>query len=68
MSMNAKVNELQKLIREIKDKQQGDKEIELVKKLEELLKTIEGNHQHQIESLEININQLKEEVSRLSRL
>ncbi len=66
--MNAKVNELQKLIREIKDKQQGDKEIELVKKLEELLKTIEGNHQHQIESLEININQLKEEVSRLSRL
>jgi polyhydroxyalkanoate synthesis regulator phasin len=68
MSMNAKVNELQKLIREIKDKQQGDKEIELVKKLEELLKTIEGNHQHQIESLEININLLKEEVSRLSRL
>ncbi len=66
--MNAKVNELQKLIREIKDKQQGDKEIELVKKLEELLKTIEGNHQHQIESLEININLLKEEVSRLSRL
>jgi polyhydroxyalkanoate synthesis regulator phasin len=68
MSMNARVSELQKLIHEIKDRQQGDKEVELVKKLEELLKTIEGNHQHQIESLEININLLKEEVSRLSRL
>jgi polyhydroxyalkanoate synthesis regulator phasin len=66
--MNARVSELQKLIHEIKDRQQGDKEVELVKKLEELLKTIEGNHQHQIESLEININLLKEEVSRLSRL
>jgi len=68
MSMNAKVNELQQLIREIKDKQQGEKEIELVKKLEELLKTIEGNHQHQIENLESSINFLREEVSRLSRL
>jgi polyhydroxyalkanoate synthesis regulator phasin len=66
--MNARVNELQQLIREIKDKQQGDKEVELVKKLEDTLKMIEGNHQHQIESLEININILKEEVSRLSRL
>lgn len=66
--MNARVNELQQLIREIKDKQQGDKEVELVKKLEDILKMIEGNHQHQIESLEININILKEEVSRLSRL
>ena len=54
--MNARVNELQQLIREIKDKQQGDKEVELVKKLEDTLKMIEGNHQHQIESLEININ------------
>ena len=60
--MNARVNELQQLIREIKDKQQGDKEVELVKKLEDTLKMIEGNHQHQIESLEININILKEEV------
>ena len=66
--MNARVNELQQLIREIKDKQQGDKEVELVKKLEDTLKMIEGNHQHQIESVEININILKEEVSRLSRL
>ena len=66
--MNARVNELQQLIREIKDKQQGDKEVELVKKLEDTLKMIEGNHQPQIESLEININILKEEVSRLSRL
>jgi polyhydroxyalkanoate synthesis regulator phasin len=66
--MNARVNELQQLIREIKDKQQGDKEVELVKKLEDTLKMIDGNHQHQIESLEININILKEEVSRLSRL
>ena len=66
--MNARVNELQQLIREIKDKQQGDKEVELVKKLEDTLKMIEGNHQHQIESLEININIPKEEVSRLSRL
>ena len=66
--MNARVNELQQLIRELKDKQEGDKEFELVKKLEDTLKMIEGNHQHQIESLEININILKEEVSRLSRL
>ena len=66
--MNAKVNEIQQLIREIKEKQQGDKEVELVKKLEELLKIVEGNHQNQIESLEIYINQLKNEVSRLSRL
>ena len=66
--MNARVNELQQLIREIKDKQQGDKEVELVKKLEDTLKMIEGNHQHQQETLEININILKEEVSRLSRL
>jgi len=66
--MNARVNELQQLIRELKDKQEGDKEVELVKKLEDTLKMIEGNHQHQIESLEIHINLLKEEVSRLSRL
>ena len=66
--MSARVNELQQLIRELKDKQQGDKEIELVKKLEDMLKMIEGNHQHQIENLEIHINLLKEEVSRLSRL
>jgi polyhydroxyalkanoate synthesis regulator phasin len=66
--MDARVNELQQLIREIKDKQQGDKEVELVKKLEDTLKIIENNHQHQIESLEININILKEEVNRLSRL
>jgi polyhydroxyalkanoate synthesis regulator phasin len=66
--MDARVNELQQLIREIKDKQQGDKEVELVKKLEDTLKIIENNRQHQIESLEININILKEEVNRLSRL
>ena len=66
--MSARVNELQQLIRELKEKQQGDKEIELVKKLEDMLKMIEGNHQHQIENLEIHINLLKEEVSRLSRL
>ena len=40
--MDARVNELQQLIREIKDKQQGDKEVELVKKLEDTLKIIEN--------------------------
>lgn len=66
--MTARVNELQQLMHELKDRQQGDKEIDLVKKLEDMLKMIEGNHQHQIENLETHINLLKEEVSRLSRL
>jgi polyhydroxyalkanoate synthesis regulator phasin len=66
--MNARVNEVQQLIRELKERQEGDKEVELVKKLEELLKIVEGNHQHQIDNLEAHINQLKNEVGRLSGL
>jgi polyhydroxyalkanoate synthesis regulator phasin len=66
--MNAKVNEIQQLIRELKENQEGDNKVELVKKLEELLKAVEGKHQHQIESLETHISQLKNEVGRLSRL
>jgi len=66
--MNAKVNEIQQLIRELKENQEGENKVELVKKLEELLKVVEGKHQHQIESLETHISQLKNEVGRLSRL
>ena len=66
--MNARVNEVQQLIRELKERQEGDKEVELVKKLEELLKIVEANHQHQIDNLEAHINQLKNEVGRLSGL
>ena len=66
--MNARVNEVQQLIRELKERQEGDKEVELVKKLEELLKIVEGNHQHQIDNWEAHINQLKNEVGRLSGL
>ena len=68
MNTRVRVNELQELISEIKDVQQSDEKIELIKKLEELLKIRYCKHQHEIENLETNINQLRSEIGRLSTL
>ena len=68
MNTRVRVNKLQELISEIKDVQQSDEKIELIKKLEELLKIRDGKHQHEIENLETNINQLRSEIGRLSTL
>ena len=73
--LTIKNKEMGKLAREIMETLEVFRQMNQTKQAEQLIQTMEDNlkemvkqHQHRVETMEIQITQLKEEVSRISRL